>query len=138
MQVQQWGWGNGQHTGTLFGQGFLPGLVGSELGGTAAGFVIVPMDLGLEEEIGGRIIGDFLIGQKGDQPFLEDLEAAFNFAFGLGIGGDPVVDAHGGEGPLELGMGVQPVCWGVVTEEGKAIGVKTGGKAELFEQAAQM
>jgi hypothetical protein len=118
--------------------GFFPSIVGGKLGGAAAGFAVVPVDLGLEELVGGRIIADLFIGQEGDQAFLKDLKTAFDFAFGLGVGCHAVVDPHGGEGPLELGMGVQAVGWGTMAKEGKSVGIKAGGQAELLQQAAQM
>jgi len=41
---------------------------------------------------------------------LQGAEAAFDFAFGLGIGGDAVGRTQRGEGALELGVGVEPVA----------------------------
>ena len=84
--------------------------------------------------LGGRVVGDFLVGQQGDQAVLEGAEAAFDFAFGRGIGGDAVGHAQGGEGALELGVGVEPVGGGGVAEEGQAVGVKTGGQAVGFKE----
>jgi len=43
-------------------------------------------------------------------------------------------DAQGGESALELGVGVEPVGGGGVTEEGQAVGVKAGGRAEGFQE----
>jgi len=113
--------------------GFLPGLIGGELSGAATSMVIMPMDLSLEELVGGGKVGDFFIGQEGDEAFLKDLETAFDFAFGLGIGSDAVVDAQSGEGALELGMGVQTVGGGAMSKQRKAIGVEAGWQAILFE-----
>ena len=98
--------------------------------------MVVPIDLGFEELVGGSIVGDFLKGEQGDQAFLKDLEAAFDFAFGLSIRSDAVMDAQGGESALELGVGVQAVGGSAVTEEREAIGIETGGQTKLFQQGA--
>ena len=42
------------------------------------------------------ISGDFLVGQKGDDAFLEGAKAALDFAFGLRARGDQMGDAQGG------------------------------------------
>jgi hypothetical protein len=55
-----------------------------------------------------------------------------------GVGGDAVGDAQGGEGALELGVGVQTVGGGTMAEEGEAIGVERGGRAVVFEGGAQV
>ncbi len=44
----------------------------------------MPRDLDLEQGVGVLVIGDFFLGQKGDEAFLEEVEAAFDFAFGVG------------------------------------------------------
>lgn len=47
-------------------------------------------DLAVEEFLGGGIISDFFVSQQGDQAFLQRSKTAFDFAFGLGAGGDEV------------------------------------------------
>lgn len=136
MEVEQRERRNVQEFGTFFGLSLIPGLVGGELGGATAGFVIVPVELGFEELVGWEIIGDFFVGQQGDQAFLEDLETAFDFAFGGGIWGDAMVGAQSGEGALELGMGVQAVSGGAMSKERKAIGIETSRQAIDFDQGA--
>lgn len=118
--------------------GFIPSLIGSQLSGATASIFVVPVDLGLEELVGRREVRDFFIGQEGDQTFLEDLKAAFDFAFGWSVGSDAVMNAHGREGSLELGVGVEAVGRGAVAEEGKAIGVKAGRQAVFFQEESEM
>jgi len=117
---------------------FFPSLVGRELSGAAASVFVVPLDLSFEELIGRGEVGDFLEGQESDQAFLEDEEAAFDFAFGLGVGSDAVMNSQSGEGALELGMSVQSVGRRTVAEEGEAIGVDAGWQAVLFEDGTQV
>ena len=69
---------------------------------------------------------------------MEDLKTALNFAFGLGIWGNPVVDIHGGESALELGMGIQAVCRRAVPKERKSVGIEASRQAVLLQEAAQM
>jgi len=117
---------------------FVPGLIGCELGGAAAGVFVMPVNLGLEELIGWREVADFFIGQEREESFLKDLKAAFDFAFGLSVGSDAVMDAHGGEGSLELRVGIEPVRRGTVAEEGKAVGVEAGWQAIFFEHEPEV
>jgi hypothetical protein len=100
--------------------------------------LVVPVQLVLEELIGGFEIGDAFVSQERDQPFLKGVEAAFDFAFGRCVGRDAVSDAQGGEGALELRMGVEAIGGGAMAEEGQAVGVKGGGRAVLFEGRPQM
>ena len=70
--------------------GEVPGGVGDQAGGAADMVVVVPSDLGLEEGVGIFVIGDFFKGQEAGEAFLKGIEAAFDFAFGRGVGGDAV------------------------------------------------
>ena len=119
-------------------EGEVPGCVGRQVGSATDGMFVVPGDLGVEQDVGGRVIGDFFIGQQGDQPVLEGAEAAFDFAFGRGIRGDAVGDAQGGEGALELGVGIEPIGGGSVTKEGQAIRIEAGRWAKGFQEGAQV
>lgn len=118
--------------------GQIPGGVGRYLGGTADLVLVVPGDLGLEQLVGVFVVGDFFVGQEAGESFLEGVEAAFDFAFGGRIGGDAVGGAQGGEGALELGMGVQSVCRGAMAEEGEAVGIEARWTAVSFEGEAQV
>lgn len=138
MEVQERWRGDGQQAGAFFGEGFGPGGVGRQAGGAADVVLVVPVQLVLEQLIGRWEIGDAFIGQEGDEPFLKGVEAAFDFALGLGVGGDAVGDAQGGEGALELGMGVEAVGGGAMAEERQAVGVEGGGQTVGFEGAAQV
>ena len=80
----------------------------------------------------------FFVSQEGDQAVLEGAEAAFDFAFGLGIRSDAVGRAQRGEGTLELGVGIEPVGGGGVAEEGQAVGIKTGGQAVDFQERTEV
>ena len=100
--------------------------------------LVVPLDLSLQEVVGGSKGGDFLIGQKGDQAVLEGAKAAFDFPFGGGVWSDAMGDAQGGQGALELGMSVQAVGGGGMAEKRQAVGVNTGGHAMSFKGQAEM
>jgi len=138
MKVEEGGRREEQQFRAFFGLSLFPGLVGGELGGATAGFIVVPGDLSFEELVSREIIGDFFVGQQGDQAFLKALESAFDFAFGGGVGGDAMVDAQGGEGALELGVGVESVGGGTMSKERKTVGIETGWQAIFFEEGAQM
>jgi hypothetical protein len=138
MEVEQRLGGNGEQTGAFFCEGFVPSGVGGQAGGAADVVLVVPVQLGLEQLVGGWEVGDAFVGQERDEPFLKGVEAPFDFAFGLGVWGDAMGDAQGGEGALELGMGVEAVGGGAMAEEGQAIGVERGGRAEFFDGSAQM
>ena len=56
----------------------------------------------------------------------------------MGVWGDAVSRAQGGEGALELGVGIEAVGGGGVTEEGQAVGVKAGGRAVDFQERAEV
>lgn len=120
---------HGQQAGTFFGEGFVPGGGGGQTGGAADVVLVVPVQLVLEELIGGLEIGDAFVGKKGDEPFLKGVEAAFDLAFGRSVGGDAVGDAQGGESALELGMGVEAVGGGAMAKERQTVGVEGGGRA---------
>lgn len=138
MEVQEWRRRHGQEPGAFFGEGFVPSGVGSQAGGAADVVLVVPVQLVLEELIGGLEVGDAFVGQERDEPFLKGVEAAFNFAFGGGVGRDAVGDPQGGEGALELGMGVEAIGGGAMAEERQAVGVEGHGRAVLFDGSAQV
>ena len=138
MQVQQRHGGHGPQLRTLFLEGQFPGGVWGAAGGAADVMLVVPGDLGLEQGVGVFVVGDFLVGQEGDEAFLEGVEAALDFALGRGVGGDAMRGAQGGEGALELGMSVEAVGRGAMAEEGEAVGVEAGGRAVEFQGRAQM
>ena len=46
--------------------------------------------------------------------------------------------AQGGEGALELRVGVEPVSGGGVAKECEAIGVQAGGRSVFFEEGTKM
>lgn len=100
--------------------------------------LVVPVNLGLEQGVGILVVGDFFIGQEGDEAVLEGTEAAFDFALGRGVGGDAVSHAQRGEGALELGVCVEPVGSGGVAKEREAISVKAGWRAIFFNQGTKM
>ena len=138
MKVEQRSGRNGQEAGTFLLARLFPGLIRSELCGSAAGVFVMPVDLGFEQLIGRGVVGNFFERQECDQTFLKDQETSFDFAFGLSIGSHAVVNPHGGESALELGVGIQTVGRGTVTEQTEAIGVNTGWQTVLFQDPAQM
>ena len=138
VEIQQRDGGHGAQARALFLEGFVPSVVGGQPGGAADVLLVVPVDLGLEESVGGFEIGRVLEGQKGDQAPLESVKAAFDLAFGLRVGSDAMGHAQGGEGALELRVGVEAVGGGTVAEEGQAIGVEASRRAIFFQGRAQM
>src|SRR5436190_890263 len=107
MKVEQRSGRTGQEAGTFLLARLFPGLIRSELCGSAAGVFVMPVDLGFEQLIGRGVVGNFFERQECDQTFLKDQETSFDFAFGLSIGSHAVVNPHGGESPLELGVIIQ-------------------------------
>jgi len=138
MEVQERGRGHGEEPGAFLGEGFVPRGVGGQAGGAADVVLVVPVQLELEELIGSLEIGDAFVGQERDEPFLKGVEAAFDLALGGGVGGDAVGDAQGGEGALELGMGVEAVGGGTMAKERQTVGVEGDGRAVLFDGGAQV
>ena len=110
VQVQQRHGRNGPMVVALFLQGQIPGGVGRQAGGATDVVLVVPADLSLEQGVGVVVVGDFFVSQQADEPFLESVEAAFDFAFGLGVGGDAMGHAQSGEGALELRVYVEAVA----------------------------
>jgi hypothetical protein len=137
MQIQEGGWRTGTREGALLGKSFLPGGIGAQAGGAAAGGILA-LHLALEHALGGGIAGDFFIGQDGDQTFLQGAKAAFDLAFGLRAGRDPVGYAQGGKGALELGTGIPVIGHGIMAKETQAIGVNDQRQAVLQQEAAKM
>ncbi len=113
------------------------GVVRGKAGG-AADRAILAGQLAGQQFLGGRVVGDLLVGQEGDEPFLEGAKAAFDFAFGLGGRGDQVRDAQRGEGALELRAGIAAIAGGLVAEQGQAIGVEGQGQAVQAKGAAEV
>jgi len=121
----------------VFLERLVPGLIGSQPGGTVKVGLVVVVDFSLEELIGLLEVLDFIVGQERHQAPLEGAEKSFDFAFGLRRGGDAVVDAQGAERSLELGQSVQAVLSGGVAKEAQASGVKAGRATMCFECWAQ-
>ena len=96
------------------------------------------LNLPVEHGLCGGIMGDLFIGQDGHQPLLQGAKAAFDFAFGLGAGGDQMGDSEGGEGALELRAWIAVIGHGVMTEEAEAVRVHHHGQAVLEKEAAEM
>ena len=138
VEIQERYSGDGPMMVALFFEGQIPGGVGGQSGGPTDLVLVVPEDLSLEQGIGVFEVGNFFVGQQSDEAFLKRIEAAFDFTFGLGIGCHAMSHVHGGEGALELGVGVEAVGGGAVAEEGQAVGVEAGGGTVLFDTGAQM
>lgn len=138
VQIQQRHGGHGTQLRTFFLERQIPGGVGRQVGGAADLMLVVPVDLGLEQSIGGFVVGDFFVGQQAGESFLEGVEAAFDFAFGGRVGRDAMGGTQGGEGALKLGMGVEPVGGRAVAKEREAVGVEASRRAVSFEGPAQM
>lgn len=137
MEIQQAGVGARPQDGAQFCLRLGAGGVRGEAGGAADGAILAGQLAG-EQFLGGGVSGDFLVGQKGDEAFLEGAKATFDFAFGLGAGGDPRGDAQGGEGALELRAGIAAIARGLMAEQGQAIGVERHGQAVAGKSAAEV
>ena len=95
--------------------------------------LVVPGDWGWEPGVGVLVVGNCFKGQEADEALWEAVEAAFDFAFGLGIGGAAVGGAQGRASALELGVGVEAVGRGTMAEEGPAVGGEGRRQAVLFQ-----
>ncbi len=84
------------------------------------------------------VSGDFLVGQQGDDSFLESAEAAFDLAFGLRAGRDQMRDTQSGKGALEFGAGITAIGRGLMAEQGQAIGVESQGQAVEGKSVAEV
>lgn len=138
MQVQQRGWWRRTKMGAFFFERQLPGGIGNQPGGAANMLLVVPRDLSLQEGVGRFVIGGSLVGQEGNQPFLEGVKAAFNLALGRSIWSDPMGDAQSAKSTLELGMSVETVDWRAVSEQRQAIGVEASRGPQSFERDTGM
>jgi len=78
------------------------------------------------------------VSQKRHQALLQGSKAAFNFAFGLGAGGDQMSHTQGAEGALELRTGITIIGHGIVAKEAQAIGVNGQRQAMLQKETAKM
>ena len=96
------------------------------------------LDLPIEHSLCGSIMGDLFIGQDGHQPLLQSAEASFDFAFGLGAGGDQMGDSEGAEGALELRAGIAVIGHGIMAKEAEAVGVYHHRQAVLEKEAPEM
>ena len=137
MEVQQGCRRTGPRGRALFRQGFLPGRIGAQAGGAAAGGVLA-LNLPVEHDLCGGITADFFIGQDGHQAFLQGAKAAFDLAFGLRAGRDQMGYPQSGEGALELGAGVPVIGHGIMAKEAQAVGVHHHGQAVPEKEAAEM
>jgi hypothetical protein len=137
MEVQQGGRRTGTGGGAFFHPGFFPRGIGAEPCGAADGGVLA-LQFSVEHDLGGGIAADFFIGEDCDQTFLQGSKAAFNFAFGLGAGSDPMSYAQSGEGSLELRAGIAVIGHGVMAEEAQAVCVHHHRQAVLEKEAAKM
>ena len=126
MEIQEAGVGTGAEDDTMVRQGLGAGLVRGETGGAADGPILAGQ-FADEQFLSRGIVGDFLVGQEGEEAFLESAETAFDLTLGLRAGGDQMGDAERGEGTLELGARIQAIARGHMAEQGQAIGVDRQG-----------
>ena len=115
VEIEQIGVGTDLQGGSLFALGFGAGVVGREAGGAADGAVLAGQFCG-QQFLSVEVLGDFLEGQQGEEAFLKGAKASFDFAFGLGAGGDQMGNAQGGQSSLELRTGVTALGGGIMTE----------------------
>jgi len=137
MQIQEAGVGPGAHDGAFFFLSLGASIIRGETGRAADGAILTGQFVG-EQFLCGSVIGDFLVGQEGDEAFLEGAKAAFDFSFGLWAGRDQMSDAQGGKSALELRAGIAVVTGGLMAEEGQAISVERHWQAVEGEGPAEM
>ena len=137
MEIQQAGIGaRMQHMAMLL-LSFSTGVVRGQVGGAADGAVLAGQLAG-QQFLGGGVSGDFLVGQKGEDSFLESAKAALDFTLGLRAGRDQMGDSEGGEGALELRAGIPAIGRGFMAEQGQAIGIESQGQAVAGKSAAEV
>jgi hypothetical protein len=137
MEIQQAGIRTRMQYGAVFFLSFGAGVVGGQVGGAADSAILAGQFAGQQFLCGG-VSGDFFVGQKGDDSFLEGAKATFDFAFGLWAGRDQMRDPEGSEGALELRAGITAISRGFMAEQGQAIGVESQGQAVEGKSAAEM
>ena len=91
------------------------------------------------EDLAGVLVGFYFgVSQKCDDPVLKGAEAAFDFAFGLGNGGDDVGHAKPAQGTLKLAFWVAVFSAGTGAEEAQAIRVDRFRQTVDFKRATEM
>ena len=138
MEIEEGGWWCGAQEGALFAFGLAPGGIGGR--GDRADLVrgvVAGQERG-EASIGGGEGTDLFVTEESGEAVLKMAEAAFDFAFGLGIGSHPMVDAQAEEGALELAAGLGfRLCAGGA-EEAQGVGIDGGRKPVEFEGETEM
>jgi hypothetical protein len=102
MEIEQGAWRSGAQEGALFALSQTPGLIWSAVGGADAMAGVVVGDEACQQSVGCLEVADFGVAQESAETILEMAETAFDFAFGLRIWGDAVVDTQAQESALEL------------------------------------
>ena len=117
----------------LLGKGLEFGLVRGSAQ-LAMEFMLVGMRQELIQKAVSSIeFADAICSQQGGKAFLPVIVAAFDFAFGLGSGGEAEGDSVEVEGGAKLGEGV----WGMGEEEGVVVDVECQGQAVEVKRAGQ-
>jgi len=137
MEVQQAGIRTGTQDGALFLLRLGAGVVRGKAGGAADGAILAGQ-FAIQQFLCGDVSGDFFVGQKGDDAFLEGAKTAFDFAFGLRAGRDQMRDPQRGERALELRARIAAIARGLVAKQGQAIGIKSYGQAVMGKGAAEV
>ncbi len=91
MEIQQAGIRTGTQDGAFFFLGLGASIIRGQTGGAAYGPILTGQLTG-QQFLSGRVISDFLVGQKRDDAILEGAKAAFDFSFGLRAGRDQMRD----------------------------------------------
>ena len=130
--------GAGRVRGALFAFGLAPSGVWSGGNGADAVGVVVGGEKGGQASIGGGEGMDLFVTEESGEAVLQMAEAAFDFAFGLGIGSDAMVDAQAEEGALELAARLDFGLGAGGAEEAQGVGIDGGWKPVEFEGAAEM
>ncbi len=137
MQVQQGGWRARTHRRALLGQGLVPSGVWAVARGAADGGILVG-DLAIQDDLRGGVIANVFVSQQCYQALLQSPKAAFDFAFGLRAGSDPMGHTQGGEGALKLRTGIPVIGHGIMAKKAEAIGIDDQGYAVLEKDPSKM
>lgn len=95
MQIEEFFIGSRSEFRAFLAEGFVPGLIRGQAGGSVFVGLIVASDFSGQKLIGVVVVLDLLISKEGDQALLESAKEPFDFAFGLRGRSDAMVDADG-------------------------------------------
>jgi len=138
MEIEESGRRRRLEEGAFFALGFEPGGIWSGRDGADMMRGVVAGQEGGEACVGGSKGTDFFVAEDGGEAILEVAKAALDFAFGLGIWSDAMIDAQAEESALELAARLSFGLGAGRTKEAQSIGVDGGWKTKEFEGRAEV